>query len=106
MQISIHSAFGWPNCLRLSNSAIELVVTTDVGPRILDCHVPARENVLRVYAEQTGHQHEPDYQVRGGHRIWVSPETKLTYTPDNSSITVEQPHPGTVRLINPATAAA
>ena len=26
---------GWKNCIRLSNGRIELVATTDVGPRII-----------------------------------------------------------------------
>src|SRR5690349_10985616 len=26
---------GWPNCYRISNGEVELIVTTDVGPRIM-----------------------------------------------------------------------
>ena len=26
---------GWPNCCRLSNGLIDLIATTDVGPRII-----------------------------------------------------------------------
>ncbi|HSB78388.1 MAG TPA: hypothetical protein VLM91_06355 [Candidatus Methylomirabilis sp.] len=26
---------GWPNCYQVSNGLVELVVTTDVGPRLI-----------------------------------------------------------------------
>jgi hypothetical protein len=26
---------GWPNCLRIANDEVELIVTTDVGPRVI-----------------------------------------------------------------------
>jgi hypothetical protein len=26
---------GWPNCYRITNGEVELIVTTDVGPRII-----------------------------------------------------------------------
>lgn len=103
MPLTTVSAFGWPNCLRLANEAIEVLITTDVGPRILGCRRTGGENVLRVYEEQTGRTGEGDYQVRGGHRLWVSPETKLTYTPDNGPVEVEQIGEAAVRVVNPAT---
>jgi hypothetical protein len=31
---------GWPNCYRPSNGHLELVVTSDVGPRIIRCGFP------------------------------------------------------------------
>ncbi len=35
-----------PNCLRLSNGEIELIVTTDVGPRVIGYSFVGGENVL------------------------------------------------------------
>ena len=26
---------GWPNCFRIRNALVDLVVTTDVGPRVI-----------------------------------------------------------------------
>ena len=26
---------GWPNCYRITNGEVELIVTTDVGPRVI-----------------------------------------------------------------------
>ena len=26
---------GWPNCVRLNNGKVELIITTDVGPRVI-----------------------------------------------------------------------
>jgi hypothetical protein len=66
----------------------------------------AGENVLRTFPEQTGKSGEPDYQVRGGHRLWISPETELTYAPDNARVQIVQLESGAVRLINPATEAS
>lgn len=99
MEISEVPAYGWERCLRLANARAEVLVSIEVGPRILSYRRRDGANVLRTYPEQMGTSGEAQYVVRGGHRIWISPETEITYAPDNSPVTVEQAE-GAVRLVN------
>ncbi len=80
---------GWPNCYRLSNGAVELIVTGDVGPRIIRLGFPGADNEFANYPEigQTGGD---TWNIYGGHRLWHAPEVQpRTYYPDNGPITVE-----------------
>lgn len=86
--ISYH---GWNRTLRLSNSAVQLVVTTDVGPRILVYKTPLGENVLKNFDEQLGTSNEEEWRIRGGHRLWIAPEDEvISYHLDNSPVTWRQ----------------
>ncbi|MGC9973461.1 MAG: hypothetical protein ABSE56_23040 [Bryobacteraceae bacterium] len=80
---------GWPNSYRISNGEIELVVTSDVGPRIIRFAFLGGQNLFKEYPEQLGKSGEPDYQFRGGHRLWVAPETLATsWAPDNVPVRI------------------
>jgi hypothetical protein len=102
MSVEIVPAFGYEHCLRIDTGTAELIVTTDIGPRILDYRLKGGENVLRAFPEQMGKSGEPDYQARGGHRIWVAPETDLTYVPDNGPVERGAATNNGFVLINPA----
>jgi hypothetical protein len=81
---------GWPNCYRLSNGEVELIVTTDVGPRIIRYSFVGGQNLFKEFEDQMGKHGEPSWQPRGGHRVWMAPEDPvLTYAPDNSPIRAE-----------------
>ena len=78
---------GWPNCYSISNGEVELVVTTDVGPRIIRYGFVGGQNLLKEYDEQMGKSGESSWQARGGHRLWMAPEDPvLTYALDNSAV--------------------
>jgi hypothetical protein len=78
---------GWNNCLRLSNAEAELIVTLDVGPRILSYRRPGGANVLKNYREQLGGCGEKEWMIRGGHRLWIAPEDEvLSYHLDNEPV--------------------
>src|SRR5229473_7107353 len=80
---------GWPNCYRISNGEVDLVVTTDVGPRIIRYGFSGGPNVFKEFDEQMGKSGEATWQARGGHRIWIAPEDPvLSYALDNSPISV------------------
>ena len=82
---------GWPNNLRLSNGTVELIVTLDVGPRILVYRKCGGFNPLKIFEDQSGTTGEPVWRNRGGHRLWIAPEHKVqTYIPDNASVAWEQ----------------
>jgi hypothetical protein len=89
---------GWKNNLRLSNGDAELIITLDVGPRIISYRLADGKNVLKNYEEQLGKTGEKDWQIRGGHRLWVGPEDLTrTYAPDNGPVGYKE-QPGGVRL--------
>jgi hypothetical protein len=75
---------GWPNCYRMSNGEIELIVTTDIGPRIMRFGFVGGQNLFKEFKDTLGKSREKDWQLRGGHRIWVAPEmVPESYAPDN-----------------------
>lgn len=91
---------GWKNNLKLSNGEVELLITLDVGPRVLRYNLAGGENVLKEYPEQLGKAGESGWMIRGGHRLWVSPEdTQRTYAPDNFPVKHETLDDGSVRLM-------
>ena len=75
---------GWPNCLRLSNDQIELIVTTDVGPRVIRFGFVNGQNMLKEFADHLGQTGGDEWLSYGGHRLWHAPEADpRTYYPDN-----------------------
>ena len=75
---------GWPNCIRLRNRRMELVVTTDVGPRIMRLAFRGGPNLLKEYPEHLGKRGGNAWRLYGGHRLWHAPEASpRTYWPDN-----------------------
>ncbi len=78
---------GWKNCLYLSNNTIDLVVTTDVGPRIIRFGFANKKNLLLEIEEDMGKTGGDDYRLYGGVRLWHSPEVNpRIYIPDNKPI--------------------
>lgn len=81
---------GWPNCYRIANGDVDLVVTTDVGPRIIRYGFVGGQNVFKEFADQLGKSGEASWQPRGGHRLWIAPEDPvLSYALDNAPIKIE-----------------
>jgi hypothetical protein len=81
---------GWPNCYRISNGEVDLIVTTDVGPRVIRFGFEGGQNVFKEFDEQLGKTGEKQWMPRGGHRIWIAPEdVKDTYALDNAPVKVE-----------------
>jgi hypothetical protein len=47
------------------------------------------QNFFREFEDQLGRAGEPDWQARGGHRLWVAPEDPVkSYAPDNGAVDV------------------
>lgn len=92
---------GWQNNLRLSNGTVELIVTLDVGPRILSYRKSGGVNPLKIFEDQAGTKGEKEWRNRGGHRLWIAPEDKaLTYFPDNTSVAWEKLGDLRVKLVS------
>jgi hypothetical protein len=93
----------WATCLHLSNGIVELLATTDVGPRVLSCGFVDDKNLFYTDPEKKQMQ-GTDYTVHGGHRLWHAPEDKeRTYVPDDDPVTWETIDRG-VRLVGPTPA--
>lgn len=78
------------NCLVLANSVAELALSLDYGPRILGYRLTGHENVFKTFPEQLPGGGEPKWMIRGGHRLWLAPETAQTYVADNAPAEVTQ----------------
>lgn len=90
IQVEDVSYGGWEHCVRVSNGQIELVVTTDVGPRIVDFRPVDGENVFFLDEETIGTTDSDEWESYGGHRLWHSPEIgPRTYQPDNDPVEYE-----------------
>jgi len=80
---------GWPNCYRLANDVIELVVTSDIGPRIIRLGLIDQENEFREFEETLGLVGGDEWRIYGGHRFWHAPEgMPRSYQPDNGPVSV------------------
>src|ERR1700739_2594267 len=80
---------GWKNCYRVSNGEIELIVTGDVGPRIIRFGFAGGQNLFKEFAEQLGKSGEEKFQLRGGDRVWKAPEDPIaTWAPDNVPVEI------------------
>jgi hypothetical protein len=100
MPVEKIAALGWENCARLWNDQVELLATLDVGPRLLRFALHDGDNVLRVFPDQLGTRGETEFVARGGHRLWISPETEQTYAPDNRPVECECKAPDALHLTN------
>jgi len=76
-----------PNCVRLTNGEVEVIVTTDVGPRILHYAFAGGENILGLHPDVKVETALGEFKPHGGHRLWIAPENMPnSYAPDNSPI--------------------
>jgi hypothetical protein len=94
------SCLSLANCLKLTNGQIEVVVTTDIGPRIIHYGLTSGEN---VFAQLGGSiEKKREWQPWGGHRLWIAPEGQpRSYGPDNTPIAYENAGPRGIRLKQP-----
>lgn len=77
----------WPDCLELNNGTAKLVITLDVGPRILYYGFCFSQNMFKNYEEQLGLSGGDRWMIYGGHRLWAAPEVfPDTYYPDNQPV--------------------
>lgn len=97
------SCYSLPNCLSLSNGTIEVVVTTDIGPRIAKYAFVGGENILGGTGGSL--EKKDEWQAWGGHRLWIAPEDRVrSYGPDNSPVRHERVGARGIRLTQPVEA--
>lgn len=71
-------------CAVLSNGDVEVIVTLDVGPRIIRYALPGGPNIFGDHLDAETETEWGTFRLKGGHRLWHAPE-KLprTYEPDD-----------------------
>lgn len=65
---------------RLTHEDVEMIVVTGIGPRIMSFRHVEGENILFVDEQGLGYK---DWNIYGGSRLWISPESEACYHPDN-----------------------
>lgn len=86
------TAFGrWGDAYRITLGDAEMIVVTEMGPRILSLTAGGGPNLLFVDDDLTVSRPTGDdmWFIYGGHRVWVSPESEASYAPDNTPCHVE-----------------
>jgi hypothetical protein len=93
---------GWKHNVRLANREVELIVTQEVGPRVIRFGFIGSQNLFAEYEEQQGRSGEGEWMIRGGHRLWVAPEVKPdTYELDNSPVEIRRSGDGILTVQPP-----
>lgn len=94
--------FNQPNCYKLSNGIVEVIVTTDIGPRVIRYGFPGGDNVFAELPDGGTKNELGVWKAWGGHRLWTAPEAMpRSYSPDNSPIEYKIEGNHTIRLIQP-----
>ncbi len=97
MSVNKRSYRGLPNNFELTNGAIELIVTADIGPRVIHCGFPGGRNLFKNYEGAMGGVGEDHWENRGGHRLWVAPEDRATtYALDNGPVSITETAEGLI----------
>lgn len=92
-------------CTKLSNGTVDVVVTRDVGPRVLGYNFTGATNVFAELAPPTDAFDATKFMAWGGHRLWHAPEQAgRSYVPDNTPPQMTVLAAGHVRLTAPAEA--
>ena len=81
----------WKNCWRVANQTVELIVTADVGPRVIYFgFTGGGRNLFKNFESQMGRSGEAEWMIRGGSRIWIGPENRIaSYAPDNKPVEIK-----------------
>jgi hypothetical protein len=90
MRVDKVPCLGQANCLRLSNGDVEVVVTTDIGPRIVRYALTGGENILGEALEAVTKTELGEWKPWAGHRLWHAPESNpRSYAPDDAPVRVQ-----------------
>ena len=85
------SYLGLRECLRLHNDTADLIVATEIGPRVLRYGLLDEANILGETPELTIPTSLGVWKPWGGHRLWVSPESMPgSYAPDDRPVSVTE----------------
>lgn len=81
----------WLEGVQLSNGQVDLVITTEVGPRVIRFGFVNEENEFAELPEAGMDSFDGRWNMLGGHRLWHAPEiAPRTYHPDNDPVPWQQ----------------
>jgi hypothetical protein len=81
---------GWKNCYRIANERVDLILTADIGPRIIRFGFCGQANEFKEFESEVGVVGGDEWRSYGGHRLWHAPEAQpRSYAPDNSPVQVK-----------------
>ena len=93
---------GWQRNAKIVCNDIEMIVTLEVGPRVLFLGFTGGPNMFAVHEAEAGQTGGNEFQSYGGHRLWIAPEEPLrTLRPDN--VPVEYTMDGEVHVFTSPT---
>jgi hypothetical protein len=91
----------WLHGIRLANDQVDLVITTEVGPRVIRFGFRDADNEFAELPNIVLGSGEESWHMFGGHRLWHAPEVApRTYHPDNDPVSW-QPLGDSVRITQP-----
>jgi hypothetical protein len=94
-----------PNCYKLSNGTVEVIVTTDAGPRVIRYGFPGQDNTFAELPDAVVKTELGEWKPLGGHRLWSAPEAwPRSYAPDAGPLEFKQEGANTVHMTLPADA--
>ena len=103
-KVTEYKNFG--KCLEISNGIVKVLVTLDIGPRIISFSYVDGKNIMfedidRKFVLSHDNMKEnfgdDKWYVYGGHRLWTSPETKpRTFYPDNVPVSYKETKSGAI----------
>lgn len=73
---------GWEGAYRLEHNGMEMIVVTEIGPRIMSFRLSGGSNILFDQGETYGFA-RGEWRIYGGHRFWIGPEAEHSFVPDN-----------------------
>jgi hypothetical protein len=81
---------GQGQCVRLANGEVEVLVATDIGPRIVRYGFAGGDNLLGWVPDDSVKTELGVWKPWGGHRLWIAPEhMPRSYSPDNDPVDVQ-----------------
>ena len=93
---------GWKNCIELTHGDFRIVVTTEIGPRIVGAFLGKGDNLLYLDKKLLGTANQKTWTNYGGHRIWHAPEDSVrSYCPDSRKVVVAELRDGGVAFMAP-----
>ena len=78
---------GWAQNARIVCNNVEMIVTLEVGPRIIRFGFVDGPNIMVVHDAEAGLTGGDEFRGYGGHRLWIAPEETIRTTqPDNDPV--------------------
>jgi hypothetical protein len=78
---------GWERNAKIRCGDVEMIVTLEVGPRIIWYGFAGEENLMAVSEKSAGLTGGDEFRSYGGHRLWIAPEEDpRTFQPDNGPV--------------------